>query len=82
MDADVIVLDNGSGDSIPEEFYFRFPSVQFHKSEKNIGFTAGNNLLFQKAEGYDWIALVNMDTFFQPYWLSKMLILKCTSLIF
>jgi len=73
MVADVIVLDNGVDDPIPEEFYSRFPSVQFHKSEKNIGFAAGNNLLFQKTKGYEWIALVNPDAFLQPDWLSKML---------
>jgi len=73
MVADVIVLDNGVDEPIPEEFYSRFPSVQFHKSEKNIGFAAGNNLLFQKTKGYEWIALVNPDAFLEPDWLSKML---------
>ena len=71
--ADVIVLNNGVDDPIPEEYYSRFPSVQFHKSEKNIGFAAGNNLLFQKTKGYEWIALVNPDAFLAPDWLSKML---------
>lgn len=70
---DVIVLDNGDDDPIPEEFYSRFPSVQFHKSEKNIGFAAGNNLLLQKTAGCQWIALVNPDAFLEPDWLSKML---------
>jgi GT2 family glycosyltransferase len=73
MVADVIVLDNGVDEPIPEKFYSRFPSVQFNKSEKNIGFAAGNNLLFQKTKGYEWIALVNPDAFLQPDWLSKML---------
>ena len=70
---DVLVLDNDVDDPIPEEFYSRFPSVQFHKSEKNIGFAAGNNLLFQKTAGYEWIALVNPDAFLGSDWLSKML---------
>lgn len=73
MVADVIVLDNGVDDPIPEEFYSRFPSVQFHKSEKNIGYAEGNNMLFQKTKGYEWIALVNPDAFLQPDWLRKML---------
>jgi len=73
MVADVIVLDNGDEDSISEDCSSRFPSVQFHKSEKNIGFAAGNNLLFQKTKGYKWIALVNPDAFLEPDWLSKML---------
>ncbi|MCX5848702.1 MAG: glycosyltransferase family 2 protein [Deltaproteobacteria bacterium] len=69
----IFVLDSGSNNPIPEEFYLRFPSVQFYKSEKNIGFAAGNNLLFQKTKGYEWIALVNPDAFLEPEWLSKMI---------
>jgi GT2 family glycosyltransferase len=73
MAADVLVLDNGAEDPIPEEFYSRFPSVQFIKSENNIGFAAGNNLLLRKIAGCEWIAFVNPDAFLQPDWLSKML---------
>ncbi len=69
----MLVLDNGNEDQLPEEICSRFPSVQFFKSEKNIGFAAGNNLLLKKTKGYNWIALVNPDAFLQPDWLSKML---------
>ncbi|HNY49120.1 MAG TPA: glycosyltransferase family 2 protein [Smithella sp.] len=71
--SDIFVLDNGSKDPIPEDYSLRFPSVFFFKSENNIGFAAGNNLLLQKTKGYDWIALVNPDAFLEPEWLSKML---------
>jgi len=48
--------------------------LQFNSTKvKNIGFAAGNNLLFQKTEGYEWVALVNPDAFLEPDWLSKML---------
>ena len=70
---EVFVLDNGDEDPIPEDYFNRFPSVQFCKSKKNIGFAAGNNLLFQKTRGYEWVALVNPDAFLEPDWLSKML---------
>jgi GT2 family glycosyltransferase len=70
---EIFVLDNGSDDVIPEEFYSKFPSVRFYKGGKNIGFAAGNNLLFQKTKGYEWIALVNPDAFLEADWLSKML---------
>ncbi len=70
---EIFVLDNGSDDSIPEELYFRFPSVKFYKNDRNIGFAAGNNLLFQKTKEYEWIALVNPDAFLEPVWLNKML---------
>jgi len=71
--ADVIVLDNGTEDSIPDNYSTSFPSVQFVKRELNIGFAAGNNLLLQKTAGCQWIALVNPDAFLEPDWLSKML---------
>ncbi|MGD0275001.1 MAG: glycosyltransferase family 2 protein [Syntrophales bacterium] len=70
---DVVVLDNGDDDPIPEEFYSRFPSVLFLKNVKNVGFAAGNNHLFRYATGCQWIALVNPDAFLEPDWLSKML---------
>jgi len=70
---DIFVLDNSSDDHLAEVYCNRFPAVQFYKSDKNIGFAAGNNLLFQKTEGYEWIALVNPDAFLEPDWLSKMI---------
>ena len=73
MAADVLVLDNGAEDPIPEDYSTRFPSVQFIKSDKNIGFAAGNNLLLQHASDCEWIALVNPDAFLESDWLSKML---------
>jgi GT2 family glycosyltransferase len=69
----VAVLDNGSKDPIPEEFYTKFPSVLFSNSTENIGFAAGNNLLFRYSTGCRWIALVNPDAFLEPDWLNKML---------
>ena len=73
MADDVLVLDNGGDDPIPEELYSRFPLVQFIKSEKNIGFAAGNNFLLEKTSNYEWVALVNPDAFLEPDWLRKML---------
>ena len=73
MVSDVLVLDNGGDDPIPEEYYSRFPLVQFIKSSKNIGFAAGNNFLLQKIANCEWVALVNPDAFLEPDWLKKML---------
>ena len=70
---EIFVLDNGNEDPIPEDYFSKFPAVQFHKSEKNIGFSAGNNLLFQKTKEFEWVALVNPDAFLEKAWLSKML---------
>ena len=71
--ADVVVLNNGNEDPIPEDYLTRFPSVQFYKSDRNIGFAAGNNHLFRYATDCQWVVLVNPDAFLEPDWLSKML---------
>jgi GT2 family glycosyltransferase len=70
---DVFVLDNSNDDPMAEIYCGRFSSVQFYKSGGNVGFAAGNNLLFQKTKGYEWVALVNPDAFLEPDWLRKML---------
>ena len=69
----IFVLDNGDDDPIPEEFYSKFPSVQFYRKNQNLGFAAGNNFLFSKVSDYEWIALVNPDAFLEPEWLKKIL---------
>lgn len=70
---DVFVLDNDAEEPIPENDKARFPSVHFVQSKNNIGFAAGNNLLFRETTGSEWIALVNPDAFLEAGWLSKML---------
>lgn len=72
MATNVIVLDNGNEYPIPDDCSNRFPSVQFIKGGKNIGFAAGNNLLFKKTSDHQWVALVNPDAFLNQDWLSKM----------
>jgi len=64
-ETDIFVLDNSQDDPLAEVYCGRFPAVQFYKSGENIGFAAGNNLLFQKTKGHEWIALVNPDAFLE-----------------
>lgn len=73
VEFEIFVLDNGSTDSIPRQFYAVFPTVHFYKSDKNLGFAAGNNFLFQKTAGFTWIALVNPDAYPEPRWLTRMI---------
>lgn len=72
MATNIIVLDNGNEDPIPDNYSNKFPSVQFIKDGKNIGFAAGNNLLFKKISNCQWVALVNPDAFLNQDWFSKM----------
>lgn len=73
MPSAIMVLDNGGEDPLSEEVFSRYPSVRFFKSDQNIGFAAGNNLLFRQTDSYEWIALINPDVFLEPDWLGHML---------
>ena len=62
---EIIIVDNGSLINPIPEWKQRYPSVQFIRSETNLGFAAGNNLGIAKAKG-DFFFLVNNDTEFTP----------------
>lgn len=70
---EIFVLDNGSEESLTEGFRSAYPSVRFYRSDSNLGFAAGNNLLFSKIPDCQWMALVNPDAFLESQWLNKML---------
>lgn len=57
----VIVVDNGSFENPTEKVKAEFPKVEVIRSEKNLGFSAGNNLGFKKTKG-DLVFFVNNDT--------------------
>lgn len=56
------VLDNDSGDDLSdlENEYVKTGKVSFYKSEKNLGFGAGHNLLAKKAQA-TYLLLLNPD---------------------
>lgn len=58
---EVIVVDNASTDESVSMVRTAFPWVQLLISETNLGFAAGNNFAFPKAQG-DYILLLNPDT--------------------
>jgi GT2 family glycosyltransferase len=61
IEFEVLVVDNASYDGSAELVSEDFPQVTFVQSEKNLGFTRGNNLLFRRARGRN-ILLLNPDT--------------------
>lgn len=62
---EIIVVDNGSTvDPVPA-WRIKYPSVQFIRSEQNLGFAGGNNLGIKYAQG-DYLFFVNNDTEFTP----------------
>ena len=60
LEAEIFVVDNVSTDGSPEMVEKKFPGVNLIKSEKNVGFGAGNNLALKKAKGR-YLLLVNSD---------------------
>ncbi len=61
VDFEVIVVDNASIDSDPNEFLVQFPKIKLVKSDENVGFAKGNNLGISQAKG-EVILLLNSDT--------------------
>lgn len=57
----ITVVDNASSDDSTEMIKKHFPKTNLIKSEKNVGFSAGNNLALKKSNA-DYIMLLNSDT--------------------
>ena len=71
---EVIFVDNASTDSslnIVEKAFGNDKRLRIFKSNKNIGFSAGNNFGFHQARG-DYIVFLNNDTIADPYWLAAL----------
>lgn len=62
---EIIVVDNGSETNSVPGWIKTFPSVNFIRSEKNLGFAGGNNLGIRFAKG-DYFFLINNDTEITP----------------
>ena len=60
-DYEVIVVDNGSKESLSEFLGGRYPSTVLIESEANLGFSGGNNLGIDAARG-EYLFFVNNDT--------------------
>jgi len=58
---EVILIDNGSSDEIPDSFRERFPFLKVIRSDKNLGFNAGNNFAARHATG-EYLLILNIDT--------------------
>jgi GT2 family glycosyltransferase len=59
--SEVILVDNGSQDGSGELVERDFPWVGLLRSESNLGFTGGNNLAAERAQG-KFLLLLNTDT--------------------
>jgi GT2 family glycosyltransferase/lipopolysaccharide/colanic/teichoic acid biosynthesis glycosyltransferase len=72
IDSEIMVVDNNSVDGSVQMMKRKFGDIQLIESEKNLGFSAGNNLALKKAAG-EFIVLLNPDTVVQEDTFVKLL---------
>ena len=74
VSVDIVVVDNGSDRPVERDLAATFPSVHFIRSEKNLGFTGGNNLGLDQALllDPDYILFLNNDTEVAPNFLAPL----------
>ncbi len=69
----LIVVDNASTDGSAEALTAKYGSrLTLVRSERNLGFAAGNNLGFRHAQG-DFLLLLNNDAVAEPTWAEELL---------
>ncbi len=71
-DFEVIVVDNNSTDSSADIVAEQFSQVHLIRNERNLGFSAGNNVGLRAANG-DVLVLLNQDTVVQTGWLEALI---------
>jgi GT2 family glycosyltransferase len=70
----IFLVDNGSSDRDGIVLQREFPEIELIISEKNLGFTGGNNLGMARAleQGFDFVLLLNNDTEVEADFLDKL----------
>lgn len=61
IDAEIIVVDNNSGDGSCQMVKTLFPRVKLIENKENHGFSKGNNIGVSKAKG-EYLCILNPDT--------------------
>jgi len=69
----IYVVDNASRDSSCDRIALDFPEITLIRLEQNTGFAAANNLAVRRADGCEWVALLNPDAFPDPEWLAALM---------
>ncbi|MBS9523449.1 glycosyltransferase family 2 protein [Litoribacter alkaliphilus] len=73
---DILLVDNGSTDGSGEKLRKAYPKAVYFQNVDNLGFTGGNNVAMEyaKTQGYDYVLLLNNDTFLEPDFLEKLVL--------
>lgn len=71
----ITVVDNGSTEDDYNKLFSHFPDINLIRSDKNLGFSGGNNLGIKYAldNNSDFILLLNNDTIVEPDFLEPLL---------
>ena len=69
--AEVVVVDNDSGDGSADGLEARYPGLTVLRPGRNVGFAAANNLA-AAATRSEWLALLNPDAFPERDWLERL----------
>jgi len=64
IEAEILVVDNGSGDGSPAVVRDRFPQVRLIENRENVGFAQANNQALRISSGRA-VCLINPDTIVQ-----------------
>jgi N-acetylglucosaminyl-diphospho-decaprenol L-rhamnosyltransferase len=59
---EVVFFDNASTDGTPEAVERRHPDVRLVRSERNLGYAAGNVAALAHARAAQWVVFLNQDT--------------------
>lgn len=69
----LVVLDNASTDGSADVAASLFSDAKLIRSDRNLGFCAGNNLAARNADSdSEYLVLLNQDTVVQPGWLAEL----------
>lgn len=71
---DILLVDNASPDGSGPALHAAFPEVPYLQTERNLGYTGGNNVGMQRAlaQGADFVLVLNNDTEVEPDAVSRL----------
>ena len=74
-DAEVVLVDNCSTDDSLARLKATYPDLHYVENDDNLGFSEGNNsgITYALEKGFEYLLLLNNDTFVEPDFLSKMM---------